>query len=65
MSSDLPTSPEDAEARRDAARTIAKRLLVVGVPVLAIAVLCLLLGVPWWLVGGGIALAVLAILFET
>lgn len=62
--SDIPASPEDDEARRDAARKIVVRAAVLGVPVAVVAVLCLALGVPWWMVAGGIALFIAIIVFE-
>ncbi len=64
MSTELPDSPDDDVARADAAKMIAKRLGLGAIPVLAIAVLCLALGVPWWLVAGGIGVFVAIILFE-
>ena len=62
--SDLPSSPEDDAARKDAARKIALRAAVLGVPLAIVAVLCLALGVPWWMVAGGIAVFIAIILFE-
>ena len=62
--SDLPASPEDDAARKDAAKKIALRLAQWGIPVLAIAGLCLSLGVPWWLVVGGIVAFIVIIVFE-
>lgn len=60
----LPPSPEDDDARRDALMTIAKRVVLWTVPVIALALLALALGVPWWLVGVGVAAFVAFILFE-
>lgn len=65
MASRLPPRPGDEAARGDALRVIGGRLLRWGVPLLAVSVLCILLGLPWWLVGGGIAFFAVVILFDT
>jgi hypothetical protein len=62
--SELPPSPVDDAARKDAARLIGRRLVLWGIPIAAVAVLCLALGVPWWLVTGGIVAFVAVILIE-
>lgn len=62
---DLPSSPDDDAARAAAAKKIASRVGLWGVPITAIAILCVLLGVPWWLVAGGIVAFVAIILFDT
>lgn len=55
---------DDDPSRGDAARRIAVRGALWGVPIAAIALLCLALGVPWWLVAGGIVVFAAIILFE-
>lgn len=62
--SDTTGEPADDSSRKDAARRMAIRAALWGVPVAAIALLCLALGVPWWLVAGGIVAFVAFILFE-
>ena len=61
---DLPPSPDDDAARAAAAKKIASRVGLWGIPIAAIALLCLLLGVPWWLVAAGIVAFVAIILFD-
>ena len=58
------SSPADDAARKDAAVVIGRRIVLWGIPIAAIAALCLALGVPWWLVTGGIVAFVVVILFE-
>ena len=62
---DLPPSPDDDAARTAVAKKIASRIGLWGLPITAVALLCLLLGVPWWLVAGGIVAFVAIILFDT
>lgn len=50
--------------RSDATRRGALKILLWGIPLLAIALLCLALGIPWWGVAIGIGLFVLIIVFE-
>ena len=64
MSADPLSSPEDDAARSTAVKKIAKLAGLWAVPVAGIAVLCLLLGVPWWIVAGGIAVFLGIIVFE-
>jgi hypothetical protein len=60
-----PTDDSDDDSSRgDAVRRIAVRSALWGVPIVAIALLCLALGVPWWLVAGGIVVFAAIILFE-
>ena len=61
---DFPPSPDDDAARAAAAKKIASRVGLWGIPITAIAILCLLLGVPWWLVVGGIVAFVAITLFD-
>jgi len=64
MSVEQPASSDDDAARSAAIKKITKRAGLWAVPVAGIAVLCLLLGVPWWLVAGGIAVFLGIIVFE-
>ena len=61
---DIPPSPDDDAARAAAAKKIVSRIALWGIPIPAVALLCLLLGVPWWLVAGGIVAFVAIILFD-
>ena len=60
-----PPSPDDDAVRAAAAKKLALRVSLWGIPITAVAVLCLLLGVPWWLVAGGIVAFIAIILFDT
>lgn len=62
--SHLPPSPEDDAARADALNAILKKTVLWGLPVAALAALCILLGVPWWLVVGGVVISAVFILFD-
>jgi membrane protein YdbS with pleckstrin-like domain len=62
--SHLPPSPDDDAARADAVKTIIRQAALWGLPVAALAVLCLLLGVPWWIVAGGVVAFAVIILFD-
>lgn len=62
--SHLPPSPEDDAARSEAIKTIARKAALWGLPVAALAALCLLLGVPWWIVVGGVCVFAFIVLFD-
>jgi hypothetical protein len=60
----LPPSPDDDAARADALKTIFRKLTLWGLPVAAVAALCLLLGVTWWIVLGGVVAFAVIVLFD-
>ena len=62
---ELPDSPEDRRARNDALARIAKRLAIVGVPMLLVAALTHALGVPWLIVLVALVFVLYLVLFET
>jgi hypothetical protein len=62
--SHLPPSPEDDAARADAVKTILRKAALWGLPVAALAALCLLLGVTWWIVLGGVVAFAVIVLFD-
>jgi fatty acid desaturase len=62
--SDPTERSADDSSRKDATRRIAVRTALWGLPIAAIALLCLALGVPWWLVAGCIVVFAAIIVFE-
>lgn len=61
----IPSSPEDDDARRDAARHYLRIGLVWGVPMVLLGGLAIGLGVPWWLVLAILAVIVVWMIFES